>query len=207
MTEKAGIHEKLKKLSTMAHREPHVILLLAEYVGRHPEDVAAASAYGDALRIVGRSTDAVRVLQTAFERAKKVGTKSAMAARIAMAFEPTAAANAEKWYARAAELDSNLPGWACVLRGANLARLERFEAAIDCYGQALRSKDIDRDEALKNMALAYRALGDYETALTYVKRALAAKPNDRELKGGRTDRPGMVARQRKIEASFVGEGQ
>jgi tetratricopeptide (TPR) repeat protein len=175
------IHEKLKELSAIPDGEPHVIVLLAEYVRRHPEDLAAVSAYGDALRIVGRSANAARVLQDAFERAKKASAKSSMAIRIAMTLEPAAAEEAEKWYAVAAELDRNLPGWAWILRGANLARIERFEAAIDCYGRALKSKEVDRDEALKNMALTYRALGDYDTAITYVKRALLARPNDQDL--------------------------
>jgi tetratricopeptide (TPR) repeat protein len=181
VTEQAAIREKLNELAKISCGEPHVILLLAEYVDRHPEDVVAASAYGDALRVVGRSADAVHVLKRAFDYAKNASTKASIAIRIAMTLESTAAVEAERWYASASELDQSLPGWAWILRGANLARIERFDAAIDCYGRALKSKDVDRDEALKNLALTYRALGDYGSATAYLKRALKMNPNDREL--------------------------
>lgn len=191
MTDKDAVHQKLKQLSKIAHGEAHIIVLLCGYVEAEPQDMKATLAYADALRIVGRQRDAVRLFKRAFKSATNSTDKAYVAIRIAMSLENTNPAEAEEWYATAMDLDDALPGWAWGLRGANLTHLERFEAAIDCNARALKSKDVDRDEVLKNIALAYRAMADYDTCAAYLQRAIAATRGDKELKQMRAGLQGL----------------
>jgi tetratricopeptide (TPR) repeat protein len=179
---KAELRKKIKQLDSLPHREAHLIVLLASYVERHVDDVPIAARYGNALRAVGRFREAVRVYTLALEHAKKPAAQFNLMMGVALARSNAAPAEAEEWFAKALELDTHEPGWAWVLRGANLAILERFDKAIECYALALKSKDTDREEALQNIARVYRAVGDYETAAAYFTRASAVSPWDKELK-------------------------
>lgn len=179
---RAELLKKIRQLDALPSGETHVIVLLAGYVERHQDDVPMAARYGDALREVGRFREAARVYSLALEYAKKPASQFSLMMGIALARSHVVPAEAEEWFARALELDTHKPGWTWVLRGANLAILELFDKAIECYARALKSKDVDRDEALHNLARVYRALGDYETAAAYFARASAAAPWDKELK-------------------------
>jgi tetratricopeptide (TPR) repeat protein len=163
--DREALHRKLTELMKVPQSEPHIIVLLSEYVEREPQDVMAALRYGDALREVGRQREAIRILTRAFERATKSSLKVLLAIRIAMAFERADANEAEAWYSRAAELDEDMAGWAWVLRGANLANLERFNAAIDwCHRGGQHATDARCDPV--------HLRGDYETGPPAVVAAL-----------------------------------
>lgn len=148
---------------------------------RHADDIVALLAYGDALRVVGRHSEAEALLKGAYDSQKGSKARAELAMSLAMAVEPRAPAEAELWFSRYLELKTDAPGWAWILRGANLAKLELFDQAIECYKAALKCSDVDRDEALKNTALAYRAKGDYSEAKAFLRRSAMVDSADSEI--------------------------
>jgi tetratricopeptide (TPR) repeat protein len=171
MTEKRAVQQALRKLMSAPKSAARVIAFLEYYVKDNPDDYETVLWYADSLRIVGRCREAVELLKPAFERTSGSGNRSAMAARIAMALEPTDPQQAEEWFSKSVEVDVDVPGWVWVLRGANLARMERFDAAIESYHMSLHGKDVDADEVYLNMGRAYRAKQDYQSALEYLRRS------------------------------------
>lgn len=179
--DRASLHRKIRELTSVPNGEVHLIVLLEKYVSRHPKDIVALLAYGDALRVIGRRSEAEALFKGAFESFKGPKARAELAMSLAMATESIAPAEAEQWFSRFLEFATDRPGWAWVMRGANLAKLEHFDAAIECYKTALKGKDVDRDEALKNIALAYRAKGDYREALAYLRRIRMVAEPDSEI--------------------------
>ncbi len=83
---------------------------------------------------------------------------------------------AEKWYKSATENNSNREGWILVIRGSNLAVLGEYEAVLDCYRLALDAENVDREEVYLNMGLVCMAIGNYQDALSYMRKALEVNP-------------------------------
>jgi len=179
--DRQSLHQKIRELAAVQDGEAHLIVLLEQYVGRHPDDVVAVLAYGDALRVVGRHSEAEVLFKAAYESFKGPKVRAELSMSLAMATRTSAPIEAEQWFSRYLELKSDAPGWAWVLRGANLAVLERFDEAIECYKTALKQSDIDRDEALKNIALAYRAKGNYSEAMAFLRRSSMVAQSDSEI--------------------------
>lgn len=72
----------------------------------------------------------------------------------------------------------NPPGWAWIMRGANLARCERFDEAADCQRKAVNIREeCDRDEAFLNLGYVLRAQGKYSDATDAFRSALAITPD------------------------------
>jgi tetratricopeptide (TPR) repeat protein len=178
MSDQRAVRQALRKLMSAPKSAARVIAFLEHYVRSNPDDHETVLWYADSLRIVGRCREAVELLKPTFERTTQPGNRSAMAARIAMALEPTNPQQAEEWFSKAIEIDADVPGWISVLRGANLARMERFDAAIESYHLALHGKDVDADEVYLNMGRAYRAKEDYESALEYLRRSQTLRGGD-----------------------------
>jgi tetratricopeptide (TPR) repeat protein len=179
--DRQALHRKIRELDATRHGEAHLIVLLEQYVRRHPDDGVALLAYGDALRVVGRHSEAAALFKVAYESFTGPKVRAELAMSLAMATRTLAPIEAEQWFSRYLELKNDVPGWAWILRGANLAQLERFDEAIECYKTALKLSDVDRDEALKNIALAYRAKGNYSEALAFLRRSSMVTQSDSEI--------------------------
>lgn len=171
MINRRAVHEVLRKLMAAPSSAARVVVFLESYVRNNPQDQEAVLWYADSLRIVGRCKHAVEMLAPLFAQATGAGNRSAIAARVAMALEATDPVQAEEWFGKSVGVTPDAPGWVWVLRGANLARMERFDAAIESYHMALHAKDVDADEVYLNMGRAYRAKGDYQSALEYLRRS------------------------------------
>jgi len=80
---------------------------------------------------------------------------------------------AERWFARACRHKCyRKVGWLWVLRGANLARAERFRLAEKCYRHALTLPEVDLDEAYRNLGYVLRAQGRYREAQAPFRRSI-----------------------------------
>jgi len=180
--DREALRARVTELEDLEDGAPKIIRLLGGYVQQNPNDSRLVMDYANALRVVGRTREAAALFKQALEHAPGPAGQFALMNRIAMSLELAAPEEAEEWYAKACEADKDVPAWAWLFRGNNLAKLERFETAIECYGNALTAKDVDRAEVFQQLALAYRALSDYDTAITYLARAIAIQPNDRNLK-------------------------
>ena len=185
MIDRKSLHQKIRELTGIPRGEAHVLVLLEKYIQDHSADTFAVLAYADALRVVGRHSEAEELLTPKFPSAS-LAAQAEIAMALALSTEVTKPKDAEEWFSKYVTLVAPVPGWAWVLRGANLAKLERFDLAIECYEKALEAGDVDRDEALFNIALAYRAKGDYEQALVYLNRAdmVRRTPASAELRIG-----------------------
>jgi tetratricopeptide (TPR) repeat protein len=179
--DRQSLHRKIRELAAVQKGEAHVLVLLEQYVRRHPDDIVAVLAYGDALRVVGRTSEAIALFKAAYESFKGPKGRAELAMSLAMATRALAPAEAEQWFSRYLELKTDPPGWAWILRGANLATLERFDEAIECYKTALKQSEVDLDEALKNIALAYRAKGNYSEAMAFLRRSSMVTQSDSEI--------------------------
>lgn len=176
MTDRRAIHEALQELLSVPESAARVIALLERYVKRNPDDCKAMLWYADSLRIVGRCREAVELLKATFDQMKP-GDRAGIAGRLGMALEPIDREQAEEWFRIGTDADPDAPGWLWVFRGANLATLERFDAAIECYHEALQAKGVDADEVHLNIGLVYRAKGDYASALDSLRLAQSIAPS------------------------------
>ncbi|WP_455388920.1 tetratricopeptide repeat protein [Petrachloros mirabilis] len=170
--------ELAEKESEVDGREIHVVELLRPYLEKRPDHGYAWLLYGDSLRIIGRTTEALAALSRALELAPE-GKKYLACNRIAVLHEQlTSQEEAEKWHRKATDsADAAAPGWLWILRGANLARMERFEEALDCYETAATRDEVDVDEAFLNMGKVHRAKGDYARARRCFEKALEIDPD------------------------------
>jgi tetratricopeptide (TPR) repeat protein len=175
--DRESLHRVIREFTLAPKGEVQIVVLLEKYVRRNADDIIALLAYGDALRVIGRRSEAENLFRSAYELFKGPKIRAELAMSLAMATESVAPAEAEQWFSRFMEHSADPPGWAWILRGANLAKLEQFDEAIECYKAALKLKDVDRDEALKNIALAYRAKGAYGEAKVFLRRTkMVAEP-------------------------------
>jgi tetratricopeptide (TPR) repeat protein len=121
--------------------EAHVVELLRFYLELRPEHHYAWMLYGDALRIIGKTSDAFPALLRAFNGAP-AEYKGYVASRIARLIEESISPRkAKKWYKIMIDACSDTGNdeiWPWVFCGANLAALGEFQEAIDCYEIALQ---------------------------------------------------------------------
>jgi tetratricopeptide (TPR) repeat protein len=155
----------------------HVIELLGYYLKARPNHVIARMLYGDSLRFLGRTNDALSELMQVFDKATGKLQVHAAVSIAQLMKDHESRYKAKKWYKIATDLSDNLEtdddGWLWVMRGANLAALGEFRNAIMYYKVAINKKNVDQEEVLLNLGLAYRALGKYNKAIKWFLRALA----------------------------------
>jgi TPR repeat protein len=162
------------------HRAAHVVELLQPYLRLRPNHGRAWFIYGECLRIVGRSQEAMDALLKALEFAPEQ-IKSNIFGRIGfLCRQHISPMTAEKWFKQATENTQKTIGWAWILRGANLAIMGEYEKALDCYQEALNLEDIDRDEVFLNMGLVLRAMKRYNEARLAFQEALKLNPTYQE---------------------------
>jgi tetratricopeptide (TPR) repeat protein len=140
--------------------------------------------YGDALRILGRTSEGIIALKNSLKNAPKKNLPD-LYTRLGLAYRDCGKfLEAEEWFAAAAESDLDEErGWLWIFRGANFARQEKFDEAIECHLYAL-NLDCDRDEAYLNLGYVLRAQGKYEEAVDAFHKALSLTPDYPEAKEG-----------------------
>ena len=162
------------------YRAAHVVELLQKYLQLRPNHGRAWFIYGECLRIVGRSHEAMDALLKALELAPEQ-TKSNILGRIGfLCRQHRSPIEAEKWFKLATEKPQKPIGWAWILRGANLAIMGEYEKALDCYQEALNFENIDKDEVFLNRGLVLRAMKRYNEARLAFKEALKLNPTYQE---------------------------
>lgn len=172
-------------------REAHVAELLSRYVEFRPEHAKAWMLYGDALRVLGRKGESLLALTRAFELASQEN-KGYVAVRIAMLLEKhSSPLEAKEWYETATNSIGSDEGWMWILRGANLSTLGEFPEAIECFETVVMQRADEKDEALLNLGLVARALGNYEKAREHFRAALAVSPNYKDAKSALLGLDGM----------------
>ncbi len=171
--------ERLKERARVAYdedREPLAVELLSAYLRHRPDDAYAWFLYGDSLRIVGRGADAHKALLMA-EKHATADQLPSIHARLGMLCKDQGRhAEAEQWFDKATDSDEGRKSsWIWILRGSNLAVVEEFERALDCYRRAAVLEG-DREEAYYNLGLVLTAQGKYLEASKALERALQLVP-------------------------------
>ena len=176
------IYRIAKQESDKDGREAHVVELLGYYVKFRPKNARAWMLYGDALRVLGRRDDALIALTRAFDMAPQE-YKGYIAVSMAMLVEKHISPHeAESWYKMATDTLDPEVGWPWIFRGANLALLGKFQEAIICFEAVANGPADEKDEALLNLGLVYRAMGEYAKAGDCFLQALAVRPSYEEAK-------------------------
>ncbi len=141
------------------------------------EDGFAWFMYGDSLRVLGRTSEAIVAIKKTLGLAPAGGLPD-MHILLGKAYHDSGKFNeAEKCYAKAAEKDTDSSrGWLWIFRGINLAKLEKFEEATKCYSRALEL-EYNQDEAYLNLGYVSRAMGKYEEAADAFKKSLSITPD------------------------------
>jgi len=171
-----GVFESAESKAEKRCGDVQVVELLKPYVEVRPKHGMAWLLLGDGLRVLGRFAEASEALNRALELAPDA-QKSFIYGRLGLLHEKhKSPKEAEKWYKIAVEKDGNREGWILVIRGSNLAVLGKYEAALDCYRLALDAENIDREEVYLNMGLVSMAIGNYQDALSYMRKALEVNP-------------------------------
>ncbi len=162
-------------------RDAHVVELLGCYLRHRPAHGGAWWRYGDALRILGRRNESLAALKQAFDKAPSA-YQGHIAAHIAMLLKiHVSPLEAKTWFQTATELaGEGAEGWMWIFRGSNLATLNEFEDAIRCFEVVIHNEMDDSDEALLNLGLVYRAMGEYGKAAEHFRQALAVSPGYQE---------------------------
>jgi tetratricopeptide (TPR) repeat protein len=171
------IFRRAEEASEVEGRDVHVVELLESYVVSRPHHARAWSLYGNALRELGRNGESLDALKKAYQLAAE-GYKGFVAMHIAILIKDFRSPNeARKWFDIGTKIIGTAEGWPWILRGANLSVLGEFDAAIACFETVIENNHPEKDEALLNLGLVYRALGKYDQATLALKRALELNPN------------------------------
>lgn len=161
-------------------RELHIIELLGPYLKKRPQHAYAWYLYGDSLRVIGRAKDAL----AAFKRALKLVPleyKGTVYARMGMLCEEyRSPSEAKQWFNLATQTGQCEVGWIWIYKGGNLASLNEFEGALECYRNALTKEDVDKDEIFLNIGYVLRAMGNYTEAVASFREALKITPEYQE---------------------------
>jgi tetratricopeptide (TPR) repeat protein len=181
------LYHRAKEKHRQARFEAHVVELLTPYVAERADHAHAWYLYGDALRVLGRRTEAEQALLKALEGAPH-GVVHALYVRLAMLQNSRGRHEvAEGYYRLAVETTGSDLGWLWMLRAGNLMELEKYDEAISAYLTALQLPEEDHDaaknrgrlghrEAYLNLGCAYRALRNYDLAARAFQSALDLDP-------------------------------
>ncbi|MCL1792132.1 MAG: tetratricopeptide repeat protein [Peptococcaceae bacterium] len=159
------------------HHEVHIVELLRYYLQYYPDRTNARAMYGDSLGLIGRSDEAFPVLIQAFNECQQTEDKSQAAEEIALGIALLAErykspGEAKKWYEITANALTSPVGWIWLIRGINLAVLGEFKDSIECFEKVIQTQADEKDEALLNLGLVYRAMGKYNEAMDCFRQAL-----------------------------------
>jgi tetratricopeptide (TPR) repeat protein len=131
--------------------------------------------YADALRLVGRMSDSIKVYEALEERDLPVGKRWLVLLYKGQALMDSGKLReAEAIFLKSTEMNqTTVPR---IYLSLCLKRQERFSDAISILREAL-SMPGDTDEVLLNLALNQRALGDLKSAEQNLKRAIEISPD------------------------------
>lgn len=150
--------------------------LLAPYLLHRPQHGWAWQRYGDALGNLGLWTEAERALTRAIELIDSPFGPHVRLARLYRSMGDHEAAERHNRIATSMP-EAAKHGWVWIVRGANLARLNRLEEALACHRRALTMGNADHDEAYHNIGLILRAQGKYAESIDALRCALAITPD------------------------------
>jgi uncharacterized protein (TIGR02996 family) len=175
--------EEFKKMRELAYaqfsdeREAVALEILQRYLAHMPDDYHARLLYADCLRIIGRREEAEYEFQRVSFAPKTISYHE-LHAKLGMLYQDWGKlSEAEEHFAIACG-PADSPGWAWILRGANLALMERFDDAAECHRKATKIESrCDRDEAFLNLGLVLRAQAKYEEAADAFRSALELNPD------------------------------
>src|SRR5262249_5106813 len=106
--------------------------------------------------VVGRCEESeAEFLQVSKSRSKYAGPL--VQTRLAMLYDDWGNHELAEEYWEKACAANGAPGWAWIMRGANLAALGKFEEAEACHRKATTLDDCDQDEAYLNLGYVIRA--------------------------------------------------
>jgi tetratricopeptide (TPR) repeat protein len=150
--------------------------LLSVYVAKRPEHSFAVFLLGDALREVGRFTEAEEVLLRSLSLASPERQAAVMAAIGRLKDGHGKRQEAEEWFRRATEdAIGASKGWIWIYRGCNLIFAEKRDEAAACHERATQLPG-DQDEAYLNLGFVRRAQQRYAEAVEAFEKALALSP-------------------------------
>ena len=157
-------------------REPFVVEVLGKYLEHRSEDAHAWFLYGDSLRILGRSDEAMQPLLNAARLTSAQNLPKVYSVLAQLRESSGNRQEAEEWYEKGVSTSWGREcGWMWILRGANLAGCEDFVGASECHETATKCEG-DRDEAYYNWGAVLRAQGKYAEAAEAFNRALEISP-------------------------------
>lgn len=191
-------------------REAHAVELLGCYLRYRPEHGNAWWRYGDALRILGRRNEGLAALKQAFDKAPSA-VQGHIAAHIAVLLRThVSPLEAKGWFQTATELaGGETESWMWIFRGFNLAILNEFEEAIRCFEVVIHNEMEGCDEALLNLGLVYRTMGEYGKAAAHFHEALAVSPGYQEAEEALSSLTGIAETLNRIhegEKHMTGRG-
>ena len=163
-------------------KDAHVVELLEAFLAVRPNHSYGWLMYGDSLRVLGRSKEALPALLKALELAP-TEKKGFVCARIGMLCATLGSRiEADDWYKQAIQYEGGTLGWVWIFRGANLTELGEFDKALECYRESLLKEEVDREESYLNIGNVLRAQGKYPEAVEAFRRALELAPDYDEAK-------------------------
>ncbi|CCQ90707.1 hypothetical protein NITGR_360045 [Nitrospina gracilis 3/211] len=174
------------KENECGNREVHVVELLNHYLLVDQENPDALYHLGRNYIALGRCDLALKPLKKALDLFPD-RHKGDICFVIADLFEASRQRQeAKRWYQSGIERSETIRISSWILMGANLARLEEFSSALECYENALDAEPDEahhelRAEARLNMGFVYRAMGDYGEALISFNDAKEMDPWDERV--------------------------
>ncbi|HBO44759.1 MAG TPA: hypothetical protein DD670_12685 [Planctomycetaceae bacterium] len=183
----ACVWQQLKECAVQAYRNDCLaaaVELLRPYVVRRPEDGYAWFVYGDVLRRMGLSLEAIAAFGKAIEFAPDDSLADVHIQMGKTCNSIGEFAEAERHYAAATKHDPGFErGWLWIFRGCNLARSGEFARALSCYLKAVEI-GYNVKEAYLNIGYALRAQGNYDSAADAFRKAMSLTPDCKEAKEG-----------------------
>lgn len=178
--------KELYQLAKIADKDDRTVAafeILSVYLKRRPKHSHAWLVYGEVLRTLKRFREADCALLRALKFAPRDYRWTVQARIGLLRCAQGRFSEAETWYARACNTkEGKLHGWLWILRGSNLADLERFRSSERCLRLALTLDDASYDEAYLNLAMVMRSQERYDEAIAALNQALQIDPRNKGTK-------------------------
>ncbi len=159
--------------------------LLRLYLHENPDDSVRSLHLAEALRTLGRSEEAGRLLLSLPDRLNAGRYPPALALGV-LYQQKCMPDEAERWFRKAAELNPGTGGtWA--LMGIFYMSVGQLDMAHAAFESGLQTKE-GVDEAHVNLGNYYRAVADYSSACDHYREALRINP---ECPGAQHDLRGV----------------
>jgi tetratricopeptide (TPR) repeat protein len=168
----ATLEERLElaRQKSGSNLDCQVIELLKPYLGAWPQDGQAWLLLGEALRGVGRYTEAAESLKKALALSPDRERSRIWCALGRLYQKSISPGEAKPWFDLATREDPAPNAW--VLRGENLLLLQEYPEAIRCFTHATALDSENYQEAVLGLARAYRAMQDYAKAVRCAQQVL-----------------------------------